>query len=85
MGREVMIKLDKIKLIRQKTNADYSEAMKVLNNCNEDVYKAITTIKARGNLTKAEEQYIIKKAVFFKGKKIAKNAEDMFTKMMGSK
>ena len=57
-----MIKLDKIKLIREKTNADYSEAMKVLNNCNEDVNKAITTIKARGNLTKAEEQYIIKKA-----------------------
>ena len=57
-----MIKLDKIKLIREKTNADYSEAMEVLNNCNEDVHKAITTIQARGNLTKLEEQYIIKKA-----------------------
>ena len=32
-----MIKMEKIKLIRSKTNADYSEAMDVLNNCNQDV------------------------------------------------
>ena len=31
-----MIKMEKIKLIRSKTNADYSEALEVLNNCNQD-------------------------------------------------
>ena len=55
-----MIKMEKIKLIRSKTNADYSEAMDVLNNCNQDVNKAILNIQARGNLTKNEEQAIIK-------------------------
>ena len=52
--------MEKIKLIRSKTNADYSEAMDVLNNCNQDVNKAILNIQGRGNLTKAEEQAIIK-------------------------
>jgi len=55
-----MIKMEKIKLIRSKTNADYSEAMDVLNNCNQDVNKAILNIQGRGNLTKNEEQAIIK-------------------------
>ena len=55
-----MIKMEKIKLIRSKTNADYSEAMNILNNCNQDVNKAILNIQGRGNLTKNEEQAIIK-------------------------
>jgi len=55
-----MIKMEKIKLIRSKTNADYTEAMDVLNNCNQNVDKAILSIKGRGNLTKAEEQAIIR-------------------------
>ena len=62
-----MIKLDKIKLIREKTNADYSEAMEVLNNCNEDVYKAITTIKASN---KKIQKKNIKFVSGFKGKKV---------------
>ena len=55
-----MIKMEKIKLIRSKTNADYLEAKSVLNNCNENVFLAIKTIKEkRKHLTRNEELFII--------------------------
>ena len=55
-----MIKMEKIKLIRSKTNVDYLEAKSVLNNCNENVFLAIKTIKEkRKHLTRNEELFII--------------------------
>ena len=42
-----MIKMQKIKLIREKTNADYLEAKSILNDCNENVFLAIKTIKEK--------------------------------------
>ena len=57
-----MIKMQKIKLIREKTNADYLEAKSILNDCNENVFLAIKTIKEkRKHLTRNEELFIINK------------------------
>ena len=55
-----MIKMQKIKLIREKTNADYLEAKSILNDCNENVFLAIKTIKEkRKHLTRDEELLVI--------------------------
>jgi hypothetical protein len=53
------------------------EVMFTINAMIKAIAKA--TAKDKAKKTKA------KKGVFFKNKKIAKNAEDMFTKMMGEK
>ena len=47
MGRGIMIKRWRIKLIREETDADYLEAKNVLDSCNNNVFDAINSIREK--------------------------------------
>ena len=54
--------MQKIKLIREETDADYLEAKNVLDSCNNNLFLAINSIREkRKHLTRNEELFIINK------------------------
>jgi len=60
--KETMIKMQKIKLIREETDADYLEAKNALDSCNNNLFLAINSIREkRKHLTRNEELFIINK------------------------
>ena len=52
---------------------------------NKNLDRFLNATEFKQSPKKRTVETVKKKGVFFKGKKIAKNSEDMFTKMMGGK